>query len=210
MTSVHQEIMRLYAPDGIFTNRWSGNGMCYCEHCVKTFREYSGLALPRTVDPQDPARHAYIFWNQKVLFDLWRLWNVKIREINPNASYLANAGGGAFERSGYGDDRGNLLRRCSRTGRGRSGVMPPWMNGKNGKEYRATMGSKAIVGIFSVGVEEKYRWKDSVQSGGRDTAMGGGWDCAGIAAMVYEVQCEGDRRALAARGGRDLQVALRE
>ena len=46
----------------------------------------------------------------------------------------------------------------------RSGLMPPWANGKNGKEYRATMGRKPIGGIFSVGVEEPYRWKDSVQS----------------------------------------------
>ena len=43
--------------------------------------------------------------------------------------------------------------------------MPPWANGKNGKEYGATLGRKAIAGIFSVGVEEPYRWKDSVQSG---------------------------------------------
>ncbi len=43
--------------------------------------------------------------------------------------------------------------------------MPPWANGKNGKEYRATLGQKAIAGIFSVGLEEKYRWKDSVQNG---------------------------------------------
>ena len=43
--------------------------------------------------------------------------------------------------------------------------MLPWANGKNGKEYRATLGSKAIAGIFSVGLEETYRWKDSVQSG---------------------------------------------
>ena len=47
----------------------------------------------------------------------------------------------------------------------RRGLMPPWANGKNGKEYRATMGNKAIGGIFSVGIEEPYRWKDSVQSG---------------------------------------------
>src|SRR5690606_33372472 len=33
----------------------------------------------------------------------------------------------------------------------------------NGKEYRATLGRKPIGGIFSVGVEERYRWKDSVQ-----------------------------------------------
>jgi uncharacterized lipoprotein YddW (UPF0748 family) len=33
MTRVHQEIMTKYSPDGIFTNRWAGSGMCYCEHC---------------------------------------------------------------------------------------------------------------------------------------------------------------------------------
>ena len=42
--------------------------------------------------------------------------------------------------------------------------MPAWSNGRNGKEYRATLGRKPIGGIFSVGVEERYRWKDSVQS----------------------------------------------
>ncbi|HEV3165763.1 MAG TPA: beta-galactosidase trimerization domain-containing protein, partial [Isosphaeraceae bacterium] len=46
----------------------------------------------------------------------------------------------------------------------RSGLMPPWFNGKSAKEYRATMGSKPIAGIFSMGVEEAYRWKDSVQT----------------------------------------------
>jgi Beta-galactosidase trimerisation domain len=45
----------------------------------------------------------------------------------------------------------------------RSGLMPPWAAGKSAKEYRATMGRKPIGGIFSVGVEEAYRWKDSVQ-----------------------------------------------
>jgi hypothetical protein len=46
----------------------------------------------------------------------------------------------------------------------RRGLTAPWANGKNGKEFRAAMGPKPIVGIFSVGVEEPYRWKDSVQS----------------------------------------------
>jgi hypothetical protein len=46
----------------------------------------------------------------------------------------------------------------------RRGVSLPWANGKNGKEYRAAMGRKPIVGLFSVGLEEPYRWKDSVQS----------------------------------------------
>src|SRR5437764_1261454 len=47
----------------------------------------------------------------------------------------------------------------------RSGLAAPWANGKNAKEYRAAMGRKPIGGIFSVGVEEPYRWKDSVQNG---------------------------------------------
>jgi hypothetical protein len=34
----------------------------------------------------------------------------------------------------------------------------------NAKEYRATLGRKPVIGLFSVGVEEAYRWKDSVQS----------------------------------------------
>jgi hypothetical protein len=46
----------------------------------------------------------------------------------------------------------------------RRGLAAPWANGKNGKEFRATMGRKPIVGIFSVGLEEPYRWKDSVQN----------------------------------------------
>ena len=45
----------------------------------------------------------------------------------------------------------------------RNGTMPLWINGKYAKEYRAAMGSKPVGGIFSVGLENAYRWKDSVQ-----------------------------------------------
>ena len=164
MTSVHQEIMKRYMVDGIFTNRWAGSGMCYCEHCQKNFHEFSGLDLPRTNDPQNPARRQYILWHQKRLFDLWRLWNERSREINPNASYIANAGGGALSNLDM-KTIGELAPTLFADRQGRSGLMAPWANGKNGKEYRATMGHKAIAGIFSVGLEEKYRWKDSVQNG---------------------------------------------
>jgi hypothetical protein len=163
MTSVHEEIMRRYKVDGIFTNRWSGSGMCYCKHCEENFRVFSGLDLPRTSDPQVPAQRQYILWNQKRLFDLWRLWNEKIRQINPQASYIANAGGGALSPLDM-KTIGELAPTLFADRQGRSGQMAPWANGKNGKEYRATMGEKAIAGIFSVGIEDKYRWKDSVQS----------------------------------------------
>ncbi len=164
MTSVHEEIMRLYKPDGIFTNRWAGSGMCYCEHCRQNFREATGLDLPRTLNPQDPARRQYILWRQQRLFDLWRLWNEKIRAINPGASYIANAGGGALSDLDM-KTIAELAPTMVADRQSRRGFMAPWANGKNGKEYRATMGSKAIAGMFNVGIDDEHRWKDSVQNG---------------------------------------------
>jgi hypothetical protein len=164
MTAVHEEIMRRYKPDGIFTNRWAGSGMCHCEHCRRNFRAASGLDLPRTNDPQDPARKQYIVWRQQRLFDLWRLWNEKIRAINPGASYIANAGGGALSELDM-KTIGGLAPTLFADRQSRRGLMTPWANGKNAKEYRATMGDKAIAGMFSVGIDDEHRWKDSVQNG---------------------------------------------
>ena len=46
----------------------------------------------------------------------------------------------------------------------RRGLTPPYSNGRRGKEYHAVMDGRPVGGIFSVGVEEPHRWKDSVQS----------------------------------------------
>src|SRR5262245_17257984 len=96
MTEVTREIVRLYRVDGIFSNRWSGSGMCYCEHCARNFKAASGLDLPRVSDPRDRGRRAYILWREARLFELWRLWDREIRKANPAASFIANAGGGAL------------------------------------------------------------------------------------------------------------------
>ena len=163
MTEVTKEIVSLYKVDGVFSNRWEGSSMCYCEHCRTNFKAATGRALPTTNNPQDPGRRDYIAWRQKRLFELWRLWDSEIRKINPNACFVANAGGGALSSLDM-KTIGELAPILFADRQARRGLMPIWSNGKNGKEYRATMGSKPIGGIFSVGVEEKYRWKDSVQS----------------------------------------------
>jgi Hypothetical glycosyl hydrolase 6/Beta-galactosidase trimerisation domain len=164
MTEVTREIVTLYKVDGIFTNRWAGSGMCYCEHCQKNFRDFSGLELPRTASPRDPARKQYIVWHQKRLFELWKLWDGAIKDANPHASFIPNTGGGALSELDM-KTIGGLAPTLFADRQARRGVMPPWANGKNGKEYRSTMGGKAVGGIFSVGLEEPYRWKDSVQNG---------------------------------------------
>jgi len=164
MTGVHKEIISLYRIEGIFINRWAGSGMCYCEHCQRNFRNASGMDLPRTNDPQNPARRAHILWRQQRLFDLWRLWDSEVRKIHPPARVIPNTGGGAL--SGLDMDQiGQRSDTLFADRQARRGVMTPWAAGKNGKEYRATLGNKPIAGITSVGLEEPYRWKDSVQTG---------------------------------------------
>jgi len=163
MTEVTKEIMARYQVDGIFSNRWAGSGMCYCEHCQRNFKAAYGMELPRTADPQNPAQRNYLQWKQQRLFDLWRLWDAEIRKINPNARYIANSGGGALSPLDM-KTIGELSETLFSDKQARRGLTTPLANGKNGKEYRATMGRQAIGGIFSVGVEEPYRWKDSVQS----------------------------------------------
>src|SRR5262245_40926351 len=163
MTAVHKEIASAYAVDGIFSNRWSGSGPCYCEHCERNFRAATGLALPRTTDIGDRARRAHLAWQQDRLFDLWRLWDREIRASNPRARFIANSGGGALSPLDM-KTIGELSDVLFADRQARRGATPVWVDGKSAKEYRATVGSKPIGGIFSVGVEEPYRWKDSVQT----------------------------------------------
>ena len=42
MPQVNREIMERYQPEGIFSNRWAGHDICYCEHCQRNFKAYSG------------------------------------------------------------------------------------------------------------------------------------------------------------------------
>ena len=163
MTAVHKEVMTRYKVDGIFINRWAGSGMCYCEHCRTNFRAATGHELPRTDDPQDPARKAYIVWQQERLFELWRLWDAEVRKVAPDSRVIPNAGGGANSSLDM-KAIGELAPTLFADRQARSGLMPPWANGMAAKEYRAAMGNKPVGGIFSMGVEEAYRWKDSVQS----------------------------------------------
>lgn len=157
MTQVHKEIMTLYKLDGIFSNRWAGHGLCYCEHCVDNFKSFSGMELPRTSDRHNPVYRKYSQWRVERLRELWFLWDKTIREVKSGSRYIPN---------GFPDNvvTGALSDIFFTDHQARRGVIPPWSNGKRAKELRATMGMKPLGGIFSIGLEEQYRWKDSVQS----------------------------------------------
>ncbi len=169
MTRVNAEIMDRFMPDGIFSNRWSGHGICYCKHCVDNFKSYSGgLDLPKSThnalstampagDINDPAYVKYRAWRTERLKELWFLWDGEIRKKKSSARFIPN---GFPDRLITGQRSDFFIA----DQQGRSGLIPPWANAKHAKELRATMGMKPQIGLFSVGVEEPYRWKDSVQS----------------------------------------------
>jgi hypothetical protein len=158
MDQVHREIVTKYQVDGIFSNRWAPQGGdCYCVHCQKNFKDATGMDLPRTSDRRDPARHAFVAWRKARLTELWQRWDATVRAANPQASFIPN---------GPPDLKtaGELAAIQFTDNQARRGVTPPWNNGRRAKEYRSVMGRRPIGGIFSVGLEEAYRWKDSVQS----------------------------------------------
>ena len=174
MTEVHKEIMNKYQPEGIFSNRWSGSGICYCEHCVKNFKAFSGgMEIPggssgsvakggavnKEILPAEAAAVArYREWNVQRLKELWFLWDAEIRKIKSTSRFIPN---------GFPDKK--LTAQLSDIffvdRQGRSGAIPPWNNGKGAKELRAGgMGMKPLINIFSVGLEDSPRWKDSVNT----------------------------------------------
>ena len=157
MSRVHKEIMERYQPDGIFSNRWAGHGICYCEHCKKNFREYSGTDLPANTDSFDPVYQEYMEWSTGRLKELWLLWDGIIRKQKPTSRFIPN---------GFPDKviTGQLSDIVFTDHQARSGYTMPWSNGRGAKELRASIGMKPLGGIFSVGLEEQYRWKDSVQT----------------------------------------------
>jgi len=161
MTTVIQEIVQRYHPEGIFSNRWAGHGVCYCEHCTENFKKATGLDLPRATEQStgapDPTYLKWMQWQTDRLKDLWFLWDGEIRKIKSTARFIPNGFPDKLLTGKYSDfffaDQ-----------QGRRGVIPPWTNAKGAKELRASMGMKPVINIFSVGPEEEFRWKDSVQS----------------------------------------------
>jgi hypothetical protein len=157
MTQVNREIMEKFSPEGIFSNRWHGHDTCYCEHCQRNFKAYSGLELPQKIDKLDPTYRKWAEWRMKRLREVWAAWDSGIRQVKPTARFIPN---------GFPDKvmTGKEADLFFADQQARRGLMAPWANGKGAKELRSTLGMKPLIGIFSVGIEEEFRWKDSVQS----------------------------------------------
>jgi hypothetical protein len=170
MPKVIEEIARRYPVDGFFGNRWNGSGTCYCQSCKALYRAASGQDIPLDPDPSKPEGRRYAAWIEQRLFSLIDLWNAAARKHRREAFFTPGG-----DRRGLVDLNGPALSErlpiafCDRQARSSDssywGTGPEvWGAGRYTRELRAFMKDKPVGHIISVGVEEAYRWKDSVQS----------------------------------------------
>lgn len=169
ISDVNREILTSYDVDAIFANRWAGSVRCFCVWCRDGFREATGLEIPELSG--SPARggrlpadeRAYREWRDHSLLEIAQRWDREARDIRPDARFVPNSGGGVLSEL----DMNSLAAQVETLfadKQARSGLSPSWTAGRHGKEFLAVMGNKPVGGIVSVGIEERARWKDSVQT----------------------------------------------
>jgi hypothetical protein len=98
LPEVLREIIERSHPEGITDNSWSGldrGSICYCEHCVRRFRERTGQPLPRRHDWSDPAFREWILWSYARRLEIWDLNNRVTRAAGgADCLWLGMNGGG--------------------------------------------------------------------------------------------------------------------
>lgn len=170
MTEVHREIVTRYDVQGIFTNRWKNQSICYCEHCKAEFRQATGLPLPSAGDSSPQ----YLAWQEDRYLRLVDVWDAAIRDARPDARIIPNAGISRCPAPGAVDL--DITRLMSKVGilfadhQGRRENEPLTSSAECAKMFTGAAEGRPVGGIFSVGLEGRHRWKDSVQSPAEITA----------------------------------------
>ncbi|MEK7766408.1 MAG: hypothetical protein AAB368_09235, partial [bacterium] len=160
MSAVHAEIAARYPVDGIFINRWAGSGPCWCPYCRAGFRAETGRDLPHGLERPGPERRAWAAWRERRLLALWDRWRDVVTEARPGCAVVPNTGPGEIPLA-------EIVRRAPLLvgdRQARAGATPAWMAGRHAREYSAMHDGTPAAGLFSVGLEEAYRWKDSVNT----------------------------------------------
>ena len=163
MSEVIREVAHTYDIDAIFANRWAGHGVCYCAHCTHAFRAKTGFDLPRKRDPFSEVWQAWLGWSREVLTALVGHWNAVVASERPHGRFIPNIGNSSMLDFKL-DDIRRFCPILFVDHQGRTGVVPIWSAGRDGKRMRGVMGNTPVGLVTSTSVEEKWRWKDSVQS----------------------------------------------
>lgn len=170
LPQVFDEVTRLYPVDGFFGNRWRRFDVCYCETCQRLFRDATGRALPANNDPRDADVRLWADWSERRMLHIVDIWNETVQRHRRGVFFTPGGDRTAvvnFDGRAVGDRLPIVF--ADRQARSRSDLWfatgtRAWSSGLVAKEMRSYMHDKPVGHIVSVGVEEQYRWKDSVQS----------------------------------------------
>ncbi|MGF9694475.1 family 10 glycosylhydrolase [Rhizobium sp. 0TCS1.26] len=163
-TDVIREVITKYDVDAVFANRWQGHGVSYSEDNQRRFKNETGFDLPAKADASDPAWQAWAAWRRRILTELVVYWDETVKAVRPHASFIPNMSGSSLMEF----DLSLIQKHCPILfvdHQARQGVEVGWSAGRNGKRIRGTFRDRPVGLITSIGPEEEYRWKDSVQSG---------------------------------------------
>lgn len=170
MPQVFDEVTRLYPVDGFFGNRWRRFDVCYCDTCQRLYRDATGRELPSTNDPIHEEARTWAKWSEERMLHIVDLWNETIHQYRPGAFFTPGG-----DRTAVVDFEGREVSErlptvfADRQARSRADLWfamgtEAWGSGRVAREMRSYMFDKPVGHIVSVGVEEQYRWKDSVQT----------------------------------------------
>ena len=107
-----------------------------------------------------------------------------IRSINPELELIPNNGSGAVSPlNAIETSRRAPMLAADR--QARHGLAAPWLVGKSGKEYRATMGDKPVIGLFGIGPGGAVPLEGQRDQQRGDSHLGAGRDCEWDAAVVH-------------------------
>ena len=202
-----KEIMTRYRVDGIFINRWAGSGMCYCEHCRDEFPGRDRASICRAPTTRRIRRAGRTSsGSSSGSSSCGGSGTPRSARSTPTACVIPNAGGGATSALDM-KTIGELAPTLFADRQARSGLMPPWANGKNAKEYRATMGSKPIGGHLQRGRGGGIPLEGLGAERGGDPHLGRRRDRQRPAALVHQVLRHAPRPALARRRRGPLPLA---
>jgi len=171
MVKVIHEVISSYPVDGLFGNRVNTLGVCYCERCKELYGAATGgMPIPLDTDPGKPEGRRYWAWSEARMMQLVDLWDRTIRTARPNTLFVFGTERRApvdYDGKSFGERTPAAF--CDRQARStdESPLSPGemvWGSGRFAKELRAYMFDKPVSNIISVGIEEPYRWKDSVQA----------------------------------------------
>ena len=201
--------MSRYHVDGIFINRWDGSGMCYCEHCRSNFNSATGFDLPRTDNPQNPARRAYIALAAAAAFrSLATLGYAKCARSIPTPRVIPNTGGGATSSLDMKTHRRTGSDTLFADRQARRGLTAALGERQERQRISRHHGAQAHRRHLQRWPRRTVSLEGFRSKRRRNPALGGRWHRQRLASVVHEILRHTPRRALAQDRRGALQPAL--